>query len=60
MDDIVFGGNKQFHSHVINQLKSIFTIGLEEDTLLKYLGLLISQNSSGIKVSIQLMIMLNH
>ena len=36
---------------IITKLRSTFSIGLEEDTNLRYLGLSISQTSSGIKVS---------
>ena len=51
VDDILFGGQQQFHEQVIIKLKSSFTIGLEEDTNLKYLGLRIKQSCNGIKVS---------
>ena len=51
VDDIIFGGSEQFHAEVICKLRSIFSIGLEEDTNLRYLGLDISQDTEGIKVS---------
>ena len=51
VDDIIYGGSKQFHSEVICKLRSIFTIGLEEDTNLRYLGLDITQDYKGIHVS---------
>ena len=51
VDDIVFGGCKAFHLEVISKLRSTFTIGLEEDTNLKYLGLVLSQNENGIHLS---------
>ena len=51
VDDIIFGGNQQFHKQVVDQLRSTFVIGLEEDTCLKYLGLTIKQDSYGISVS---------
>lgn len=51
VDDILFGGNKQFHDQVICKMKSTFSIGLEEDTNLKYLGLIVNQTDIGIKVS---------
>ena len=51
VDDVIYGGNKSFHDRVINKLKGTFSIGLEEDTNLKYLGLKISQTINGIHVS---------
>ena len=51
VDDIVFGGCKQFHNDVISKLRSTFVIGLEEDTNLKYLGLSIKQNGQEIRIS---------
>jgi hypothetical protein len=51
VDDLVFGGSLQFHNQVMKKLRSVFVIGSEEDTHLKYLGLTISQHSNGITVS---------
>ena len=51
VDDILYGGSQQFHSEIISKIRSIFAIGLEEDTNMKYLGLAICQNASGIHVS---------
>ena len=51
VDDILFGGNLEFHNQVISRLRCTFSIGLEENTNLKYLGLNITQSSNGIKVS---------
>ena len=51
VDDILYGGSQKFHSEIICKIRSIFAIGLEEDTNMKYLGLAISQNASGIQVS---------
>ena len=51
VDDIVFGGRREFHDLVINKLRAVFSIGVEENTNLKYLGLLISQDTHGINVS---------
>ena len=51
VDDIVFGGNRVFHLKVMEKIRSIFVIGLEENTNLKYLGLALSQNKSGIQLS---------
>jgi transposase InsO family protein len=51
VDDIVYGGSQQFHNQIIHQLKSTFVIGLEEDTNLKYLGLIVTRTDVGIKVS---------
>ena len=50
VDDILFGGSTKFHDKVIKSLKSVFTIGLEEDTNLKYLGLKIMQQPSLIQI----------
>jgi len=50
VDDILFGGSEKFHNEVIQNLRSTFTIGLEEDTNLKYLGLTISQGFDSISV----------
>ena len=50
VDDILFGGSVEFHDKVISKIRTIFTIGLEEDTNLKYLGLKISQDLYGINV----------
>ena len=33
VDDVVYGGQKQFHNQVINQIKSMFSIGLESSLL---------------------------
>ena len=51
VDDIILGGENQFHDHVIVQLRNTFTVGVEEDTNLKYLGLMVTQTDDGIKVS---------
>ena len=51
VDDIIFGGEEQFHRKIIDRLRSTFSIGLEEDTNLKYLGLRICQSRNGIAVS---------
>lgn len=51
VDDFLFGGNQYFLSTVVPKIKSIFTIGLEESSNLTYLGLQISQEQQGIKLS---------
>lgn len=51
VDDVIFGGSKSFHECIIDKLKTTFSIGLEENTNLKYLGLLIKQTTNGIHVS---------
>jgi hypothetical protein len=51
VDDIMFGGSQQFHTKVIAELKRIFVIGVEENTNLKYLGLNIYQNTTGVHLS---------
>ncbi len=51
VDDVIYGGIKQFHDQVISKIKMTFSIGMEEDTNLKYLGLRIIQTEDGINVS---------
>ena len=51
VDDIIYGGSRQFHREVVSKLRSTFSIGLEEETNLKYLGLDISQRSECIQIS---------
>ena len=51
VDDIIFGGEPNFHKHVISKLRSVLVIGVEENTNFKYLGLCISQQTDGITVS---------
>ena len=51
VDDLLFGGTDYFHQKVISQIRSVFVIGSEENTNLKYLGLQIKQLSSGISLS---------
>jgi hypothetical protein len=51
VDDILYGGQLEFHHQVISRLRSTFSIGLEENTKLKYLGLNVTQTSECIKVS---------
>ena len=50
VDDLIFGGQQEFHDNVIDKIRSTFTIGLEEETNMKYLGLRIVQNLAGIQV----------
>ena len=51
VDDILFGGAQHFHTQVIDKLRLIFSVGLEENTNLKYLGLSIKQSKAEINVS---------
>ena len=48
VDDFLFAGNDFFHAHVIEQLRNILTIGLEESCGMKYLGLHIKSCDDGI------------
>ena len=48
VDDFLFGGNDFFHAHVIEHLRNILTIGLEESCGMKYLGLHIKSCDDGI------------
>ena len=50
VDDILYGGQLEFHNQVVSRLRSTFSIGLEENTKLKYLGLNITQTFDGINV----------
>ena len=40
VDDIMYGGTEVFHSQVIHKLKSVFAVSAEENTNMKYLGLI--------------------
>ncbi len=51
VDDILFGGEDDFHKLVVSKIKSTFAIGCEDDTNFKYLGLEVNQSESGISVS---------
>lgn len=51
VDDFIFGGTKTYHETVITRIRSLFIVGLEENTSMKYLGLQINQDSEGIHVS---------
>ncbi len=51
VDDFLYGGTPNFHSSVVNRIKQIFTVGLEESVGMKYLGLLIQETSDGIVLS---------
>ena len=51
VDDLLFGGTDYFHQNIVSRIRSVFVIGSEENTKLKYLGLQIEQSSSGISLS---------
>ena len=41
VDDFIYGGTDAFLKTIIPRLKSIFKIGLEESSMVKYLGTVI-------------------
>ena len=51
VDYFIFGGTQLFHKTIIDQVRSLFVIGMEENTGMKYLGLQIDQTSDGITIS---------
>ena len=51
VDDFLFGGTKEFHSTIINKLRSTFAVGSEENTGMKYLGLHIHEDKDSIVLS---------
>ena len=51
VDDFIYGGTDAFLKTIIPRLKSIFKIGLEESSMMKYLGTVINQNTQGIKIT---------
>lgn len=51
VDDFIFGGTELFHQTIIDQVRSLFIIGMEENTTMKFLGLQIDQTSDGIVLS---------
>ena len=50
VDDFAFCGNSKFHNSVIKELKTTFQISAHEAGTFKYLGLSVSQDSSGVLV----------
>ena len=53
VDDFLYGGNSYFLKTIIPQIRQRFKIGSEEDEKFKYLGLVVSQVSSGIQLSLE-------
>ena len=51
VDDFIYGGTVPFLDTVIPRLRSVFKIGLEESSGMKYVGILIGQSSTGISLS---------
>ena len=43
VDDLIFGGTTGFHATVVSKIRTVFIVGSEENTNLKYLGLKICQ-----------------
>ena len=56
VDDFAFCGNPRFQTEVIEQLKSIFKVGLYANGSFKYVGLLI-QSDTGILVNQELYVL---
>ena len=48
VDDFLFGGDKLFHVYIISKIRKMFVISLEESSDMKYLGLNVSENETGI------------
>ena len=53
VDDFLYGGNKDFLSKIIPQIKQIFKISLEEEDKFRYLGLNVEQSAHGIHISLE-------
>ena len=53
VDDFLFGGDKLFEDNIISKIKQTFVVGLEESKDMKYLGLEVKQNQSGIHLSME-------
>ena len=53
VDDFLYGGNSYSPKTIIPQIRQRFKIGSEEEEKFKYLGLVVSQVSSGIQLSLQ-------
>ena len=51
VDDFSYCGTTNFHRNVIDTVKRKFKISAEASSCFKYLGLMISQDKSGIKIS---------
>ena len=56
VDDFAFCGNAKFQTEVIEQLKSIFRVGLYANGSFKYVGLNVIQSDTGILVNQELYI----
>ena len=56
VDDFAFCGNARFQTEVIEQLKSIFKVGLYANGSFKYVGLNVIQSDTGILVNQELYI----
>jgi len=51
VDDFLFGGDVFFLQNIIPKIRLVFTVGFEENGILKYLGLSIQQQHSSITLS---------
>lgn len=51
VDDFVYGGTEQFKSKVIGQFRKIFSIGSEQTTCMRYIGINVTQDQDGILLS---------
>ena len=51
VDDFLYGGSSEFHESVIQRIRVIFLVGLEESESFRYLGLCISEHPNGILMS---------
>ena len=51
VDDFLYGGTETFKSNIIEKVHQAFTVGTEESSGMKYLGLMVSQTRNGIHLS---------
>ena len=51
VDDFIYGGTDRFLNTVVAQFRKSFTIGSEESQVMRYIGVQITQSSTGITLS---------
>ena len=52
VDDFLFGGSELFYINVIEHLRKVFVVGLEETEHFKYIGLNVAQTGNQIFLSL--------
>ena len=50
VDDFIYGGNSFFHNNIIAKVRSVLTVGLIETSKVKFLGIHMEENKSGIQI----------